>query len=194
MALLAEELVEEWLNRQGYFTIRGVKLGVHEIDLIAVRLTAGGVECRHIEVQSSVRPMSYITRVPIEVQKRTGRRAGSAKPRDDGELRQGVREWIQKKFDHPAKRRLLNALAPGPWSRELVVHVVRHEEEVSAIRDAGILVRRLVDIVADLKRGEMLIEGASGGPLVDLVAMAAGEVVDDAPVDGNGEMGEGGRG
>ena len=33
MALLAEELVEEWLNRHGYFTIRGVKLGVHEMDL-----------------------------------------------------------------------------------------------------------------------------------------------------------------
>ena len=33
MALLAEELVEEWLNRQGYFTIRGIKFGVHEIDL-----------------------------------------------------------------------------------------------------------------------------------------------------------------
>ena len=33
MALLAEEIVEEWLNRQGYFTIRGVKVGVHEMDL-----------------------------------------------------------------------------------------------------------------------------------------------------------------
>ena len=40
MALLAEEIVEEWLNRQGYFTIRGVKVGVHEIDLLAVRSTA----------------------------------------------------------------------------------------------------------------------------------------------------------
>ena len=28
MALLAESLVEEWLNRDGYFTIRGVKHGV----------------------------------------------------------------------------------------------------------------------------------------------------------------------
>jgi len=25
MALLAEELVEEWLNRQGFFTIRGLR-------------------------------------------------------------------------------------------------------------------------------------------------------------------------
>jgi Holliday junction resolvase-like predicted endonuclease len=37
MALLAEEIVEEWLNRQGYFTIRGIRLGVNEIDLVAVK-------------------------------------------------------------------------------------------------------------------------------------------------------------
>lgn len=35
MALLAEQLVEEWLNRQGYFTIRCIKIGVH-VDLINV--------------------------------------------------------------------------------------------------------------------------------------------------------------
>jgi len=38
MSLLAEEIVEEWLNRDGYFTIRGIKLGVHEIDLLALKV------------------------------------------------------------------------------------------------------------------------------------------------------------
>jgi len=37
VALLAEEVAEEWLNRQGYFTIRGIKLGVHEIDILAFK-------------------------------------------------------------------------------------------------------------------------------------------------------------
>ena len=47
MALLAEEIVEEWLNRQGYFTIRGIKMVVHEIDLLAVKLRPNGkAECR----------------------------------------------------------------------------------------------------------------------------------------------------
>ncbi len=36
MALLAEEVVEEWLNRNGYFTIRGIKVGVDEIDTLAI--------------------------------------------------------------------------------------------------------------------------------------------------------------
>jgi len=41
MALLAESLVDEWLNRQGFFTIRGVKHGVGEIDLLAIRAVPG---------------------------------------------------------------------------------------------------------------------------------------------------------
>jgi hypothetical protein len=43
MALLAEEIVEEWLNRNGYFTIRGIKLGVHEIDLLAIAVRGSAI-------------------------------------------------------------------------------------------------------------------------------------------------------
>jgi hypothetical protein len=178
MALLAEELVEEWLNRHGYFTIRGIKLGVHEIDLLAIRPDGKKLECRQLEVQASVRPISYITRVPIEVQRRTGKAPGSAKVRHDDELRQGVREWIKKKFDHPEKQRLRNQLAPGPWSRELVVHVVKHERELDLIREEGVTVWRLTDMVAELKKGGLRLEGAGGAHLLDLVAMAGSERAD----------------
>jgi hypothetical protein len=59
MALLGEEVVEEWLNRNGYFTIRGIKVGVDEIDILAIRPTPDGQhECRHIEVQVSINPIS----------------------------------------------------------------------------------------------------------------------------------------
>ena len=37
MAALAESLVGEWLNRQGFFTVRGLKHGVDEIDLLGIR-------------------------------------------------------------------------------------------------------------------------------------------------------------
>jgi hypothetical protein len=122
MALLAEEIVEEWLNRQGYFTIRGIKLGVQEIDLLAVRFTVAGLECRHIEVQASIRPVSYLTKLSKDVVKATGRAAGSAKVRLDAELQVGIREWIHKKYDHLLKKKARLALAPGPWSRELIVN------------------------------------------------------------------------
>lgn len=177
MALLAEELVEEWLNRQGYFTIRGIKLGVHEIDLLAIRPKGNTLECRQLEVQASVRPVSYLTRVPIEVQRKTGRAAGSAKLRHDAELRQGVHEWVKKKYDHPEKRRLREYLAPGPWSRELVVHVVKHERELELIEEAGVTVRRLADVVAELKKGDLKLDGAAGAHLVDLVAIGMAERV-----------------
>lgn len=173
MALLAEELVEEWLNRQGYFTIRGTKIGVHEIDLLAIRPTIEGIECRHIEVQASVSPVSYITKVPKEVQKKTGRAAGSAKSRDDDELRESVREWVAKKFDHPRKKKLRGLLANGNWSRELVVNIVKHKREIELLSEVGITIRQLTDIVAELKNHSYLLNGAAGTHLVDLVAIAA---------------------
>lgn len=37
MALQAEALVEEWLNKNSFFTIRGIKEKIDEIDLIGVR-------------------------------------------------------------------------------------------------------------------------------------------------------------
>lgn len=44
--------MEEWLNRQGYFTIRGIKVGVDEIDILALKMNIDGTsECRHFEVQ-----------------------------------------------------------------------------------------------------------------------------------------------
>ncbi len=173
MALLAEELVEEWLNRQGYFTIRGTKVGVLEIDLLAIRPTTEGIECRHIEVQASINPVSYITKVPKEVQRQTGRAANSARSRNDNELREGVREWIAKKFDHPKKEKLRGLLAPGNWSRELVVNVVKHQRELELLAESGITIRYLTEIVNELKNLNHLLNGAAGTHLVDLVNIAA---------------------
>ena len=48
MALVAETLVEEWLNRKGYFTIRGAKTGQGKIDLLAASFHEP--EALHVEV------------------------------------------------------------------------------------------------------------------------------------------------
>jgi hypothetical protein len=37
MAALAESLVDEWLNRQGFFTVRGLKHGADEMRKNALR-------------------------------------------------------------------------------------------------------------------------------------------------------------
>ena len=175
MALLAEEIVEEWLNRHGYFTIRGVKIGVHEIDVLAVKICDSEIERRHVEVQASVRPVSYLTSVPKEVQKRTGRKPGSAKERSLDELRAGVKEWVQKKFFMEPKRRLREALCPGPWSYELVVHKVKHPVELRLIEAEGVKVHRLADVIRDLASSETVIRSAAGASLVDLVMLHTGD-------------------
>ena len=65
MALLAESLVEEWLNRDGFFTIPGVKHGVGEMDILAVRPNRDGtVTGRHVEVQVSFRSIGFIASKP----------------------------------------------------------------------------------------------------------------------------------
>ena len=170
MALLAEEIVEEWLNRDGWFTIRGCKLGVHEIDILAVRLTSGSVECRQIEVQVSIAPVSYISRVPKAEQK-LGRIATSAKLRLNEELSIGVGEWIEKKFDHPKKIALRKRLYPGVWTRELVVHNVAHAEELNEIRKAGILVHQLRDVIKDLGSDGRVVPKAGGADFASLVLL-----------------------
>jgi hypothetical protein len=48
-------------------------------------------------------------------------------------MKAAVREWVQKKCDHTVKRRPLNQLAAGPRSRELVVHNVKHPEELKLL-------------------------------------------------------------
>ena len=173
MALLGEEVVEEWLNRQGYFTIRGIRLGVHEIDILAFKPHLDGAhECRHIEVQISTNPIAYISKVPKAIQRDRGIGPDNAKTRPTSELRQGIAEWIQKKFDHPKKQRLRRELYAGEWSRELVVNVVKHPEELDLFRDAGVAIVLLADIVRDMETTKPLIQAAAGNDLLNLMQLA----------------------
>jgi hypothetical protein len=170
MALLGEEVVEEWLNRQGYFTIRGIKLGVDEIDILAFRPNPKGPpECRHIEVQVSTNPIAYISKVPKEFQKARGIGPDCAKERPDDELKKGIDEWIEKKFKRPRKIELLNRLFLSKWTRELVVNEVRHPEELELLQEHGIRILFLKDIVNELAETDTLIEAAAGNDLITLM-------------------------
>jgi hypothetical protein len=172
MALLAEELVEEWLNRNGYFTIRGIKLGVHEIDLLAMRVNGSSIEARHVEIQASVHPISYFSPLPKEVRKNTGRGSASVKTRSEIELRDGIKEWINKKYYLEAKEQVRRKLFPGQWSFELVVHQVKFPQELDLLREQGILIHNLDEIVASLSDGHnTIIPSASGSDLFELVML-----------------------
>lgn len=174
MALIAEEVVEEWLNQQGYFTIRGIKLGVHEMDILAVKFDGDEADLRHYEVQASVNPVSYISSVPKAVQKSENRHANSAKARSREELSAGVQEWIEKKFLHPKKRNLRARLAKGAWSFHFIVNEVAHVEELDMFERSQVSVVRLRDILESLKTNADRQFTASGKDLVDLMLMDRG--------------------
>jgi len=173
MALLAEEIVEEWLNRQGYFTVRGARLGVHEMDILAVRPTGDEYECRHIEIQASVRPVSYISSIPINLL-HEGQPPNSVK-RTTEQLREGVKQWVVKKFHMSKKQALKHTLCPCKWSAELVVHNVRHPQELALIKEQGVLIHRLKQIVDKLAECKFPLNSAGGGDFVDLVLMGKHE-------------------
>ncbi len=171
MALLAEEIVEEWLNRNGYFTIRGIKVGVQEIDLLAIKINGSNIEARHIEVQASVHPVSYLCQLPKETQKATGRKAMSMKNRTEKEMVDGVNGWINKKYEHDSKKRLRKALYPGNWCYELVLHKTKYPDEIELIKKRGITVYNLDEITAEMSGKPTIIQSAAGSDLLELVML-----------------------
>jgi len=173
MALLAEEIVEEWLNRNGYFTIRGAKVGVNEIDLLAVKKSGSKTILRHIEVQASIRPASYMTPLPKKVIQKTGKGPFNASRRSNRVLKLGVKEWVYKKFNMPRKCELRESLFPGKWQYELAVNEVRHPKELSFIKEEGIKILHLPDIIEELRSGSTSIKSAAGRDLVELVMLKA---------------------
>ena len=173
MALLGEEVVEEWLNRKGYFTIRGIKIGVDEIDILAIKpRLEGGYDCRHVEVQVSVNPISYVSKVAKTIQKQRGIGPHNARKRDEAELKQGIAEWIMNKFNHPRKAELRQRLCPGNWTTELVVGAVKHEEEIALFKEAGIEIHRLRDIIEEMDKGGATVQAAAGADLLDLMLIS----------------------
>jgi hypothetical protein len=168
MALLAEEIVEEWLNRDGWFTIRGIKIGVQEIDILAIKSTKDEIACRHLEVQASFNPVGYLTKVSKDQQK-AGQKAGSAKARSDEQLNLSVREWIRQKFDHPKKVTQRKRLFDGAWTRELVVHKLRYPMELEFIRAAGVTVHELTAVITSLRRKNTIVPRAAGADFIELV-------------------------
>ena len=175
MALLAEEVVEEWLNRQGYFTIRGIRIGVDEIDILAIKPQEDGtMDCRHVEVQASINPISYISRVPKELQKKHGIKPNSAKEREESVLTTGVKEWVDKKFNKKKKSNLRKKMYDGDWSFELVINNVKYSHEVELIKNEGITVHYLKDVVKVMLDNEYDIKSASGADLVNLMLLGKG--------------------
>lgn len=61
----------------------------------------------------------------------------------------------------------------GDWSSELVVNVVKSEQELKLIASHDIKIHRLSDIVLSLAKERFVIGSASGADIVDLIHMGS---------------------
>ena len=175
MALLAEVIVEEWLNRQGFFTIRGVHSGVNELDLLAVRISKNDintVEARHIEVQMSVNPIAYISPLTPAQSKEFEKGKTSAWRRPSEALPISVEAWVNKKFLSKTKVQARDRAWPNlQWSFFLVHGKVRHKEELPLIASHGIELIPFHSILTVLcKNKEGAPKGGAGSDIADMIA------------------------
>jgi hypothetical protein len=174
MALLAETLVEEWLNRQGFLTVRGVRDGVNEMDILAVRLRSSEQpepEAWHVEVQSSFRPMNYISKLTKRLQAETGKGAGAAIARDRQMISECVTDWIRKKYELQKMMKHRDFFCPrATWRRVLVHAVVKNKEELTEFERQGIALiplQRVLDELCPPKRPAFT--ASAGTDIADLI-------------------------
>lgn len=158
MALLDEQLVEEWLNRQNFFTMRGIKSGVDEIDLLAIRPTPEGLECWHVEVQISYRPVGYIGG-DTNARKRSGK-----------ELRAGVEQWVTKKFTSPKKIKRRNEILPDAKWRKFLVHaVLKDDSELPIMQELGVELIQYKKILEDLRADKQGKSSSAASGIVEML-------------------------
>jgi hypothetical protein len=152
VAIFAETLVEEWLNRRGFFTIRGAKGGLLEMDLLAVRYREDKEpEAVHYEVQASTGPISWMTRWTPELQKELDIGPNNARKRDKSQMEECVNNWIYKKFRDPRVEEVREKLWPdADWRFALVHGVVKHTEELPVIAEHGVEVLDLSVVLDEL--------------------------------------------
>jgi len=158
MALLDEQLVEEWLNRQNFFTMRGIKSGVDEIDLLAIKPTPKGMECWHVEVQISYRPVNYIGGDT------------NARKRTKNELREGVEQWVAKKFTSPKKAKRRNEILPDSKWRYFLVHaVLKDEAELTIMEELGVELIPYKRVLEDLRSEKKSKSSSAASGIVEML-------------------------
>lgn len=166
MSLLDEQLVEEWLNRQGFFTMRGIKCGVDEIDLLAIRERPDGMERWHVEVQISFNPIGYIGGGP------------SAKRRTPDEVRAGVEQWVDKKFTKAIKSERRLALLPkSEWEYVLVHGISRHPVELEIMNELGVRTVPYSEVLSFLLARGTKESSSVASNILDIIGYAKQQLV-----------------
>ncbi len=158
MAMLDEQLVEEWLNRKNFFTIRGIKTGVDEIDLLAVKNSDAGNEYWHVEVQVSFRPIGYIGGDT------------NARKRTHEEIVAGVEQWVSKKYTSDRKMQRRNSVQPNAsWHYVFVHGNVKDPKELELIASYGVELIPYKQVLAELCNDTNSQSSSAASNIVELL-------------------------
>lgn len=147
MARVAETLVEEWLNRRGYFTIRSLKEGNTEYDLLAVSLRDS--DAIHVEVTSSLNPTWWIGKKDL-----SDNTLPAGKNRSKEQIAEGIKSYVNKKYRGDKASKLRDQLWPehGNWHFMFVHGKLSHaEEELPYLKNEGIETLSLSELLGKMR-------------------------------------------
>jgi hypothetical protein len=173
MALLAEQVVEEWLTRQGYFTIRGIKLGYDEIDLLAIKkLENGNWHNIHVEVQVSLRPVNYISSLTLSRQSEFNiNGARNATKRTDDQLETTVIDWVHKKYKSEKKCEVRRKLiSSDDWSYLFVYGNIKSQTELKLIENQNVNIKYIGDIIKEMHERKFTFTTGSATDILELIS------------------------
>ncbi len=135
MTRAAETIVEDWFNRRGYFTIRGMKSGRNEADLLAFNPNSN--DAVHVEVSASTAPMGWW--------------GDSLDSTPKPEKIQGVVNEADKKFYRPNVKDLRERLRRGTWRCLLAYTMLNDEpEQLEVLERCGVEAVSFAVILSDL--------------------------------------------
>ncbi|MNB85491.1 hypothetical protein D3C75_324040 [compost metagenome] len=175
MTLHAEALVEEWLIRNGYFLMRGIKDKMNRLGFLAIRKNEEGFEHIHCEVQVSTKPTAYISKLSKEQMEKLGVKSKtSAKLRSSEQVKDSVKAWAQITFKSDKKTAIRNAILPEvSWEYWLVHGHVKDPNELLFMQKEGVKLIHIRDLVKELAGDHTLhhFSAASAGELIELVKL-----------------------
>jgi hypothetical protein len=138
--------------------MRGIKSGNDEIDLLAIRPKPEGLECWHVEVQISYRPVGYIGGDT------------NARKRTKKELRKGVEQWVAKKFTSPKKvKRRNEILSDARWRKFLVHAVLKDEAELTIMEELGVELIPYKRVLDDLRSEKKSKSSSAASGIVEML-------------------------
>lgn len=120
MSKLAEILVIEYLNREGYTTAQSVKKGHGEWDILALQRMPKKTIAKHFEVQVSFDPVSYLSN-------------SNAKKRSPEAVESDMDKWIKKKYEHNYIREIRKKFYPGSWKYGLIHGKLKDQRELDIL-------------------------------------------------------------